>query len=250
MKKIVLAILGTFLLCSGLSAQQNEGVIRYLITHNWVKKMAAVDYLSQEQKDRASYMWGNQAEWKMYGTLYFNGLRTKYEDSEEKANAEYEGYSWRKDEYYIYRDFEKRNIKDIIKLLGKVYLIQDTLIAQEWKILNDIKEVAGHICMNASWTDTIKGQKVIAWFALDMPISGGPERFCGLPGMILEVDINNGALVMTADKIDYISTGTALDFPKKVKAKIIKEADYQAIFGKYIADRKAEEQPYFWGVRY
>lgn len=250
MKRILLSLLFIIAGTGIISAQQSEGVIRYLVTHNWVKKMAAVDYLSQEKKDRASYMWGNDAEWTMYGTLYFNGQKTKYEDSEEKANADYEGYSWRKDEYFIYRDLAQRRMQDIIKLLGKVYIIEDTLISQEWKILNDLKEVAGHICMNASWTDTVKSQKVIAWFALDIPLSAGPERFCGLPGLILEIDINNGALVLTADKIEYTSVVDHLDFPKKLKGKHLTEIDYQTILYKHILGRKAEEQPYFWGIRY
>lgn len=82
-----------------------------------------------------------------------------------------------------------------------------------------IKEVAGHICMNAYWHDTLKQQKVTAWFAMDMPISGGPERFCGLPGTILEIEINDGAMVITADKIEMKSLTTEMDLPKKMKVK-------------------------------
>ena len=56
--------------CSGKSAAQNapvnpEGKIRYLIAHNWSKKMAALDYISQQRKERDAYMWGgSQSEWK------------------------------------------------------------------------------------------------------------------------------------------------------------------------------------------
>lgn len=247
--KVILSILFVLITTISSWAQQSEGVIRYLVTGNWVKIMAATDYLSQEKKDRVSYVWGNNAEWKAYCTLSFNGQQTKYEESDEKADSENEGYSWRQDEYFIYRDLEKRNIRDIIKLLGKVYIIEDTLVAQPWKILNDIKEVSGHICMNATWTDTVRDQKIIAWFALDIPISSGPERYCGLPGMILEIDVNDGAKVISANRIEYISTGTALDFPKKVKGKHIKDAVYENIIAKYISDKKALEE-FWWGIRY
>ena len=208
-------------------AQDTAGVVRYLVTHNWVKKMESLDYLSKDRKERVSYMWGNDAEWKGYGTLYFKGSETKYEDSDEKADKEDDNFSWRRSDYFIYRDFGKRKIFDIIQLVNKTYVIEDTLVPQQWKILNDIKEVAGHICMNASWTDTVKNQKVIAWFAMDIPIDGGPERYCGLPGLILEIDVNNGSMILTADKIEYKDPGEALDKPKKIKGKRITEEDYQ-----------------------
>jgi GLPGLI family protein len=247
---VVILLLASTVISAKAFSQQNEGVVRYLKTYNWVKMMAAVDYLSKEQIDRVSYMWGNESEWKMYTTLYYSQKQSKYEDSEEKAEKDYEGYSWRKDAFYITRNFEKNTIKDVLTMLGKVYIIEDTLVAQDWKILNDIKEVAGHICMNASWNDTLKKQKVIAWFALDIPVSTGPEQFCGLPGLILEVDINNGAAIMTADKIDNKTLTTEFDLPKKIKGKKIKEQDYLVILKKHMDDRRQAEEPPFWGVRY
>ena len=124
------------------------------------------------------------------------------------------------------------------------------MYVQDWKILNDMKEVAGHVCMNASWEDTLKHQNVIAWFALDMPISGGPERFCGLPGVILEVDVNNGAMVITADKIETTPPGANLELPQKIKGKKIHEADYREMLHKYMEEKRKAEEPYFWGIRY
>lgn len=234
-----------------LSAQNVEGKIRFLVTHNWTKKLAAVEYLSKQQRERATYMWGSRSEWKEFTEMYFKPASTFYQDSEERAEADDEGYSWRKDAYQIRRDFSNQSTHDVIQLLGKVYIVEDSLYPQQWKILNDIKEVAGHICMNAFWHDTIKQQKVIAWFAMDMPVSGGPERFCGLPGMILEVDVNDGAMVITADKIEIRPVTTEMDLPKKkAKGKKVHEDDYQRVIKKHMDERKAAEEPPFWGMRY
>lgn len=104
--------------------------------------------------------------------------------------------------------------------------------------------------MRAFWEDTVKQQKVVAWFAQDIPHSGGPERFCGLPGMILEVDINNGGMLITADKIEMKKLSNELDLPKKVKGKKIAEAEYQGILKKHIEEKRKAEEPYFWGIRY
>ncbi|HOY04602.1 MAG TPA: GLPGLI family protein [Saprospiraceae bacterium] len=245
-------IIATALLCSSFSvrAQEIEGVIRYLVIHNWSKKMAAVDYISKQQRERISYMWGNRSEWKMYTTMYITPTETKYEDSEERAEPDDDGYSWRQEVYIIKHNYAANTMQDVIQMLGKTYIIEDTLNPPDWKILNDLKEVAGHICMKASWKDTIKEQEIVAWFAMDIPVSAGPERFYGLPGLILEVDVNNGGMVVTADKIDLKKIGPELDLPKKLKGKKITEADYITLLKKHMKEKRAAEEPAFWGIRY
>lgn len=247
-KGLTLAML---ILFSSMSfAQKMEGSVRYLMIHNFIKRYAAVDYLSKQAVDRLTYMYANNAEYKTYAMLYLNSTQTKYEDSEESAEKDDRGYSWRKDEFTITRNYEKNTLHDVIDMLGKTYNIEDSLHAPKWKILNDMKEIAGHVCMNAFWNDTLKKQKVIGWYALDLPNGGGPERFFGLPGLILEVDINDGAMVITADKIEKKKLTTELNLPKKIKGKKIKENDYVSILRKHFAETRKAEQPPFWSIRY
>jgi len=233
-----------------LCAQAREGTIRYLKTQNWAKMMASVDYISKNQRDRQMYMWGTRSEWKTYTLLHFNATESKYEDSEEEAEPGSEGWSNRKETFFMKRNFQDNTVFDGITLLGKTYLIHDTITPLPWKILNDMKEVAGHICMNASFTDTLRKQNIQVWFALDMPVSAGPDRFTGLPGIILEVDINHGALILTADKIDLKPLTTELSVPPKIKGKKIDMAQYKSLIEKHIKERKAEEEPWFWGISY
>jgi GLPGLI family protein len=247
------SVLLFLLLLSSFSAgaQAVEGKIRYIVTHNWTKKMAAVDYLSVQSKERAAYLWGNDSEWKVYMELYLTPFTSKYQDSEEKFNADEVGYNWKKDVYYVTRDFRTMRMFDAIQMLGKTYLVEDSLECQTWKILNDMKEVAGHVCMNASWQDTLKGQQVIAWFALDLPSGAGPDRFCGLPGLILEVDINDGAMVISADKLDLRpATAEEMALPKKLKGKKVDAAAYRAVIRAHIEEKKESQEVWFWGIRY
>jgi GLPGLI family protein len=235
---------------SGLKAQKLEGTIRYLRTQNWAKMMASVDYISKQQRDRSMYMWGTRSEWKTYTLLHFNATESKYENSEEEAEPGNEGWSNRKETFFMERNFKDNTLYDGITLMSKTYLIHDSIVPPAWKIMNDMKEVAGHICMNASLNDTLRKQNTIVWFALDMPVSAGPDRFTGLPGIILEVDVNNGALVITADKIDFKPLTTELDVPAKIKGKKINMAEYTQLIEKQINERKAAEEPWFWGISY
>lgn len=227
-----------------------EGTIRYLVTHHWTKKMASLDYVSKTSRERNAYIWGKNSEWQEYRILHLSPARTKYEDSEERPQRDDNGYSWRKDVFFTTRDFEQNTQYDAITLEDKVYLIEDSLYCQDWKILNDMKEVAGHVCMNAFWEDTLKKQKIVAWFALDLPHRGGPERYCGLPGLILEVDVNNGAFIVSADKMEAKPLSKEFELPKKLKGKKVNEAGYQNTLKKIIARAIKEEVPYFWNIPY
>ncbi len=252
---LLLVILGT--LTRSLFAQEmtnptpiTEGTVRYLVTHNWTKKLAALSYMSKQRKERAAYMWGSRSEWHEYTLLHFDSTQSKYVESEERAEPDDEGYSWRKDAFFTQRNFAQNTFCDMLTLQGKTYLVQDSMQCQDWKILNDLKEVAGHLCMNASWEDTLKQQKIVAWFALDIPLSGGPERLCGLPGLILEADVNNGAMIVSANRIEAKKLSTELALPKKIKGKKATEAEYRVALKKVIDEHIKEEQPYFWDMRY
>ncbi len=247
---LFMLLFSPMLFTQSVFAQEMEGEIRYLVTHNWTKKMAALDYLTQQQRERVAYMWGNRSEWKVYTDLYFSMTQSKYEDSEERADADDRGYSWRKDAYTINRNFKENKVFDIMTVLGKTYIVEDSLQAPEWKILNDMKEVAGHVCMNASWEDTLKKQKIAVWFALDMPVPAGPERLCGLPGIILEADFDDGAMFLTAERIQMKKLDKEFDLPKKVKGKRISEAQYQEKIKGHIDQKRKAEEPWFWGLRY
>ena len=124
-----------------------------------------------------------------------------------------------------FTDLPGRKLTLFTHINGKNYIIKDTLQAPDWNILNDIKEVAGYICASASTFDSVRKQKVNAWFALDIPISIGPDRWYGLPGAILEVDLNDGALVISTDKIEFCKLTTQMDTPKKSKGKVIAQRD-------------------------
>ena len=157
----LIALAGFLLITTLSSAQKIEGSVRYLMVNDWSKKMAAVDYLSKQAIDKMTYMIGDRGVYNSYSRLFLTPTQTKYEDSDESANKEDAGYSWLKDEYTITRNYDKKTMRDVIDLAGKTYIIDDSIRMPKWKILNEMKEIEGHICMNAQWNDTIKKQKMV-----------------------------------------------------------------------------------------
>ena len=235
-----------------VSAQKSapflEGSITYERTQHWVKVMVSMPHMSKQAKERAAYSWGNNSEWSHKTILHVKNNISIYKDVKEETNY---GYSWKEGPFFISRNFTTGLSNDVLELEGKYYLIQDSLQAPAWKIGNDIREVAGHICMNATWEDTLKYQKVVAWFALDMKAPVGPESFFGLPGAILSIDINEGAIRIEATEI---STAPVADDvfaqPKKLKAKKIAANDFRQKMKDFVQYCIKEDRNFAWGMRY
>lgn len=60
-----------------------------------------------------------------------------------------------------------------------------------WQFLNiPPKTVCGYQCMAAG--TTFRGRQYTVWFAPEIPISAGPWKFSGLPGLILAVEESSG----------------------------------------------------------
>lgn len=54
-----------------------------------------------------------------------------------------------------------------------------------WKIHNEKMIIAGYNCNKA--TTTFAGRNYVAWFTEELPISDGPYKFRGLPGLITKI---------------------------------------------------------------
>lgn len=62
------------------------------------------------------------------------------------------------------------------------------------------------------------GKKVVAWYSEDIPLAAGPERFDGLPGVILRLDVDSGTVVFVATTITASVAGADLRAPAETKA--------------------------------
>ena len=105
------------------------------------------------------------------------------------------------------------------------YLITDSLPHQDWKLDGETRTIKGYTCHKAITKDG-RGSAVVAWYTEDLPASAGPGPYGGLPGLILELNINDGEIVYTAQEV-----GTVADANDLVRAptegKHISRKDYQ-----------------------
>lgn len=69
--------------------------------------------------------------------------------------------------------------------LQYVYKVEEK-INQEWEITGDTATIFNYSCQKA--ITHFRGRTYYAWFTLDIPVSDGPWKFFGLPGLILYVE--------------------------------------------------------------
>ena len=86
---------------------------------------------------------------------------------------------------------------------------------QLWRMEGGSLSVCGYDCKKA--TATFRGRNYTAWYTEQIPISDGPWKFWGLPGLILQI---------TDDKKEYNFECIAINKPIEINQIFITKKDY------------------------
>ena len=204
MKKILLlsSCLFSFLT---VFAQNTEGVITFEEKMNLHRRIQ-----NEEMKARVPEFRSNNME------LIFRGDECIYkaveEEEDEETNTGNVRMVFRRPNVEIYRNYATSKRVEQRDMMDKKYLIETDIKQTAWKLGTETKKILGYECTQATLNDTARKQELVAWFTMDLPLTAGPQNYGSLPGMILELDINKGEVLMFAKKIDL----------KKVKDNAIK----------------------------
>jgi GLPGLI family protein len=222
MKINILFLFVTLFLPLAAFAQNNEGVITF------EEKINVHRGLPPDAEDMKAMI----PEFRIHQSeLLFNATESLYRNVEEEEEDDDAGgggvvMKIQRPEVIFYRNFATKRKTDFREFLGKYYLIEDSLAGGNWKLTGQSKQVLGYNCMSATTTDTVRKREITAWFTDALSLSAGPQNFGQLPGMILEIDINNGEIVLAAKKVDLkkLKKGD-IEAPKK--GEKITDAEFQ-----------------------
>ncbi len=81
-------------------------------------------------------------------------------------------------------DFEKKNLEMRRLVREKGFMSSEPIPAIKWQLLNEEKYFGSLKCQKA--TANFRGRAYIVWFCPEIPISAGPWKLQGLPGLILD----------------------------------------------------------------
>ena len=92
----------------------------------------------------------------------------------------------------VYNNFSKKTITSAIRTPAGSYIVQEDMKPLTWYMLNKTKKIQNIECFSAQ--TEYRGRVWTAWYAPSIPISSGPWKLYGLPGMILEAEDRKGLI--------------------------------------------------------
>jgi GLPGLI family protein len=143
----------------------------------------------------------------------------------------------------LYKNLAEAKSIQVSEIGGRNFLITDSIRQQPWKLDPETKTILGYTCHKATRkimqaapmmrrmvmsggegktdTTTQAGQgrevDVVAWYADELLSPTGPENYGQLPGVILELSVDDGATVYTAKEVKKTVDMKELKEPKKGK---------------------------------
>ena len=254
MKKIFLAG-AALLFISQLQAQQKEGKVIYERTMQMQIHISDNDQVQQmlpkTRTDKFELNFGNnQSLW-------------KHVEEEDNNNEVSEGGMQIKMavtgmDDITYCDFEKASKTEQREMLGKKFIISDSIRKLNWKLSDESKTILGYTCHKATAQrfgkrmmmnmDNGKMERkevndtsnMVAWYTTDIPVPAGPEVQGQLPGLILALDMNDGRMVYVATSI-FSKTDVAL-IKEPTKGKKVTPVEFTVERNKMMEEMQKNNQ--------
>jgi GLPGLI family protein len=231
MKKTIFYLLPCFF--AALTSAQTSGIVSYTEKIRLDLKLdgpaaAMMDSLPKEQSV-GMLLYFNEDE-----SLYLpDKSKRTVSDIDKDDNGSHLVIKMDHPESRTYRDMKNKTLLQQREFMGRKFLISFDGSKSEWKLSGKQKAILGYICQEATKQD--KDRKILAWFAPAITVPAGPALAGDLPGLILEEDINEGKIVVTATNIELKPINRALLEKPKDGKKMTKEE-----FEK-MADKKNKE---------
>ncbi|XZF13144.1 GLPGLI family protein [Chitinophagaceae bacterium MMS25-I14] len=215
MNRYILPILFLMLTATAASAQYTaQGTIEYERKVNVHRQMEdyGEDWFEQMKAQVPKFS-------SSFFNLYFDTQKTLYKPGKESDNQfRMFGGSPAADNV-VYTNLPAKKVTAEKVIYEKKYLVQDSMRVLKWKITDEIRTIANYKCHKAvgKICDSVY---VVAFYTDDIMVSGGPEMFSGLPGMILELAVPRLYTTWVATKVD-IAPPPATTFVAPAKGKVV-----------------------------
>lgn len=217
MQKIIIAI--ALIIASYTAGAQytQQGKIEYERKVN-IKRM--LDDLDDEQKQWIERFKAQIPQFNItYFDLYFTPTKSIYKPGREVDGGGMKMWFAQSpaNDNIVYTDLQTEKTKAIKTVYEQKFLVQDTVRKIEWKLYDEMRTIANYRCRKAvgKMFDSVY---VVAYYTDDIPASGGPEMFAGLPGMILQIAVPRLHTTWIAQKVD-IDKPKDTDFTVSDKGK-------------------------------
>jgi GLPGLI family protein len=223
MKLRKILTLSLLLMTFGLMAQDFQGLAVYQSKTKLDIDMSTTQ-MTPDQIERFKSRMKSRLE-RVY-ELNFNRQHSTFKAQEQlAAPGSGGGGSWGNSSGVSFKDISTKTFAKESEIVGKNFLIQDTLQTYNWQMTSESKMIGKYLVFKATaavtakenpWArwgrsrnndkkddstevseDLPKVEFITAWYTPDIPVANGPADYWGLPGLILEVSQGNTTMLCT-----------------------------------------------------
>ncbi len=204
-----------------------------------------------------SYGQTYKAEYDMYGhalinkrfeaTLFFDAFNSMFKyhfpDLQETQEVDegFETYSFSENDFVIYADKKSKKLYEKNYLFDEGdYFTEEKTFKLKWVLVDEKKNIGSFECFKAK--TKFRGREYTAWYTISVPVSFGPWKLNGLPGLIVEATDESGLVQFRLKKIETINVKNVdLKLPSTVETKslISHVKKNNQLFKKKVAKMKA-----------
>jgi len=128
--------------------------------------------------------------------------------------------------YRIYKNYPPGKLTCIEPLLFDQYKYIEPLNAFDWVMEPDTATINNYRVQKA--TCVFGGRNWTAWFCPEIPISDGPYKFNGLPGLIVKMYDSRNHYVLQMESISIPAGEILIDIEQKIYTESTKEQFFKA----------------------
>lgn len=144
----------------------------------------------------------------------------------------------------LYKNIKEQRFANKTELMSKRFLVKDKLPNYDWELTGETKSIGKYTVYKAIWSREVENVNIsmvngetkeeikkenkvtTAWYTTDIPISNGPNKWGGLPGLILE--INDGKLTIVCTEIE-LNPKNKIEITEPTKGKVVSQEKYEKI---------------------
>lgn len=181
-----------------------------------------------------------------YFDLYFSDDKTMYKHNRDGDGPKNMWGLGPAKENTIVTDLSKQSIVSLKRVFEDSYLVTDSTRKLEWKMSDETRTIAGFECRKAV-AKICDSVYVVAFYTDEITVSGGPESFNGLPGMILGLAIPRLYTTWFATKVTLAEPRES-DLAAPTRGKKVNSKALEATLQKSLKDWGKEGQRNIWWV--
>ena len=120
--------------------------------------------------------------------------------SQETITQHAQAYGYSSVSYQIFKNHPMGRVTTIDRLATTNILCEEDNERPEWQLHPDTMTVLSYPCQKA--TCRFKGRDYTAWYTMGIPVSDGPWKLHGLPGLILKAEDSRGHFSFTCTGLE------------------------------------------------